>query len=51
MHINPVILFNRLTMLIKTEKERVNFFKYEPEPASLFKGGKMRKANKAKLRN
>ena len=53
MHINPVILFNRLTMLIKTEKERVNFFKYELplEPASLFKDGKMHKANKAKLRN
>ena len=40
-------------MLIKTEKERVNFFKYELplEPASLFKDGKMHKANKAKLRN
>ena len=39
-------------MLIKRE-ERVNFFKYEltPEPASLFKEGKMRKANKAELRN
>ena len=40
-------------MLIKREEERVNFFKYEltPEPASLFKEGKMRKANKAELRN
>ena len=40
-------------MLKKREEERVNFFKYEltPEPASLFKEGKMRKANKAELRN
>ena len=52
-HINPVILFNRLTMLIIREEENVNFFKDKlaPEPASLFKDGKMRKANKAELRN
>ena len=39
-------------MLIKAEEEeRVNFFKHEltPEPASLFKNGKMRKANEAGL--
>ena len=52
MHINPVVLFNRLTMLIKREEERLNFFKYEltPEPASLFKDRKIRKANKAQRR-
>ena len=52
-HNNPMVLFNRLTMLIKREEERVNFFKYEltPELASLFKDGKMRKANKVDLRN
>ena len=40
-------------MLIKREEERVNFFKYEltPDPASLFKDGKMHKAHKAELRN
>ena len=54
MHINPVILFNRLAILIKREKEeRVNVFKYEltPEPASLFKDSKMCKANKTELQN
>ena len=53
-HINPVILFNRLAILIKREKEeRVNLFKYEltPEPASLFKDSKMCKANKTELQN
>ena len=52
MPINPVVSFNRLTMLIKSEEERVNFFKYEltPEPASLFKDSKMREANKAERR-
>ena len=28
-HINPVILFNMLTMSIQREEERLNFFKYE----------------------
>ena len=40
-------------MSIKREEERVNFFKYEltPDPALLFKDGKMHKAHKAELRN
>ena len=41
-------------MLIKAEQEEtVNFFKHEltTEPASLFKNGKMRKANEAGLWN
>lgn len=52
-HINPVILFDRLTILIKREEEKVTFFKYEltPNPASLFKDGKMCKAYKAEFRN
>ena len=51
-HINPVILFDRLTIIIKRE-EKVTFFKYEltPNPASLFKDGKMCKAYKAEFRN
>ena len=52
-HMNPVILFNRLSMLMNREEERVNLFKSEltPESASLFKDGKMNRANKAELRN
>ena len=40
-------------MSIKRKEERVNFFKYKLTlaPASQFKDGKMRKANKAELRN
>ena len=52
-HIDPVILFNRLVLLIKNEEDRIPYFAFEltPEPTSLFKEGRMRKPNKADLRN
>ena len=52
-HISPNILFARLTLKVKNEDERAEFFKYPltPEPASLFLDGKMRKSKKHSLRN
>ena len=51
--IDPCVLFNRLTMLIKQEEKRMEMFKYEltPEPTALFKDGYMRRPNKSILRN
>ena len=51
--IDPSVLFNRLTMLIKQEEKRMEMFKYEltPEPTALFKDGCMRRPSKSVLRN
>ena len=39
--INPSVLFNQLTMLIKQEEKRMEMLKYElmPQPAAHFKDG------------
>ena len=52
-HIDPLILFARLTALLQRDDESTDKFRYEltPEPTSLFKDGMMRKANKSVLRN
>ena len=51
-HINLAVLFNRLTMLIKREQERVTSLdELAPEPAPLFKHGTMRKTNRTELQN
>ena len=51
-HIDPAILFTRLTALFQREDCVVEHFSYEltPEPTSMFKDGMMRKANKSMLR-
>lgn len=51
-HINPLILFGRLTTLAQRQEDIKEQFKYEltPEPASLFKDGLMRKPTKSTLR-
>ena len=52
-HIDPTILFTRLTAIAQTEEEVCQQFYYEltPEPTALFKDGFMRKSSKAVLRN
>ena len=52
-HIDPVILFTRLTALFQREDCTVEHFDYEltPEPASIFKDGMMRKSDTSVLRN
>ena len=52
-HIDPTILFSRLTALANFKENVVDNFPYEltPEPTSLFKYGLIRKPNKATLRN
>ena len=52
-HINPLILFTRLTALMNSEDNIGVNFRYEltPEPAALFKDGMMRKPSKSVLRN
>ena len=53
MHIDPVILFTRLTALFQRDDCLVEHFGYEltPEPTSIFRDGMMRKSNKSVLRN
>ena len=46
--IDPRVLFNRLTMLIKQEEKRIEL---TPEPTALFKDGYIRRPNKSILRN
>ena len=52
-HIDPAILFTRLTAILQREECVAEHFKYEltPEPTALFKDGMMRKSNKSILRN
>ena len=52
-HIDPLILFTRLTAILQCEIGSVVNFDYEitAEPASLFKEGITRKPQKAVLRN
>ena len=52
-HINPLILFTRLTALMNSEDNIAVNFRYEhtPEPIALFKDGIMRKPGKFVLRN
>ena len=51
--INPMLLFNRLIVLVDREENMGEKFAYEltPDPTSIFKDGMMRKPNKATLRN
>ena len=48
-HIDPTILFTRLTAIAQTEEEACQQFYYEltSEPTALFKDGLMRKSSKA----
>ena len=50
--IDPSIMFNRMVTVTAREDDIEEFFKYEltQEPMSLFKGGLMRKPDKASLR-
>ena len=50
-HVDPMLLFSRLTVLIEREEEIQEYFRFELTafPTSLFKNGMMRKANKSKL--
>lgn len=54
-HIDPLILFTRATLLLERhdQEEQINNFKFEftPEPSALFKNGSMRKTQKSELRN
>ena len=51
-HINPTILFSRLTALASREDVSDQFFfELTPEPTALFKDGMIRKPAKAVLRN
>ena len=52
-HIDPLILFSRLILLVEREEETTPCFKHELTnyPLSLFKDGMMRSGNKASLRN
>ena len=53
MSIKPEVLFNRLTLLVQKDDERITAFQHEltPEPAPLFREGKIRKPAKNILRN
>ena len=50
--LHPTVLFTRLVAIAQREEDVSKFFKFElsPEPASLFKNGSMRKADKSQLR-
>ena len=52
-HIDPLILFTRLTALIQRDETVEENFKYKftPEPTALFKNGMTRKSGKSVLRN
>ncbi|CAM1308181.1 Uncharacterised protein at_DN2294 [Pycnogonum litorale] len=54
-HIDPLILFTRATLLLERQdqEEQINNFKFEftPEPSALFKNDSMRKTQKSELRN
>ena len=52
-HIDPLILFTRLTAMIQRKGNAADTFCYEltPEPTSLFADGMMRKTSKSVLRN
>ena len=52
-HIDPLVLFGRLTALAQREDEVMDQFKYEltSEPTALFKDGMMKKPTKSVLRN
>ena len=52
-HIDPNILFTRLTVIVQSEDDIDAQFFYEltPEPTTLFKDGFMRKSSKSVLRN
>ena len=51
-HIDPMVLFARLMLVLQREANPAPYFSYElsPIPTALFKDGLMRKANKALLR-
>ena len=51
-HVNPIILFTRLTAITEREDDVKKYFSLEmmPYPPSLFKDGLMRRADKAALR-
>ena len=51
-HIDPLILFSRLTAVLQREDDVITKFSYElaPEPPSLFKDGMTRKPTKSTLR-
>ena len=51
-HIDPLVLFGRLSILVQNQDEAAELFKYEltHEPPALFKNGLMRKPNKSALR-
>ena len=53
MSIKPEVLFNRMTFLVQKDDERITAFQHEltPEPAPLFREGKIRKPAKNILRN
>ena len=51
-HVNPIILFTRLTAIAEWEDDVKKYFSFEmtPYPPSLLKDGLMRRADKAALR-
>lgn len=52
-HIDPSILFTRLTTMIGSDEDAMKYFDYEmtPEPTAIFKDGMLRKPTKSTLRN
>ena len=52
-HIDPSILFTRLTTIIGPDEDAMKYFDYEmtPEPTAIFKDGMLRKPTKSTLRN
>ena len=52
-HVEPLILFTRLTAIIQRDGKVEENFRYEltPEPTTLFRDGMMRKSGKSVLRN
>ena len=52
-HIDPNILFTRLTAIVQNEDDIAAQFYYQltPEPTTLFKDGLIRKTSKSDMRN
>lgn len=52
-HIDPCILFTRLTTILGSGEDAIQYFDYEmtPEPTAIFKDGMLRKPTKSTLRN
>ena len=50
-HVDPLLLFSRLLVLVEREADMKSYFKYEltPFPTSLFENGMMRKTAKSNL--